>query len=631
MWRRNGATAANLAYNYSRAPLSKALHDMDLVAMQASLFTLSPDSLLALAIDRFELTPLLNNYQLFFSSGSGKGGETNKEFQAPLLNEFLRVLIHLVTNTPVSLVDSARDATRPTEGCARSLGREIVHHVLSGVTSAGQLQKVKSMIGTVSSVSDVMLAAAIDAMCVRKAGGDEGDAKTLSLRPESYLLYDPEYATLNTQQASVAADRMRERVTASTAVDGVPVPSSIKDLNQKFAPLVTSQALPVPCAEFTSLRCVLFRPLFFSLLHRSLRICLDNPESTAASRLSVIGRVIHLVTLQVICIETPLQSAVHLGVGTWNNGTDYFSEAFKETAENTSALGSLDACVEMVRTDSGLRANSSSQQVTKEASVIAGAGRPLLAALAEVWLSGVVKDDILYHQGLGWLLQQVVQRSEDGKDLLRSMGISVDSGAAAADADDAAEKKRKRMQAQQRAILESQKRAAAFAAMADDDSDDDEDDDEDGEGGVAEPEPECIVCREKKSDSALGLLCFLQPSHVLKNALKNNNDCPELRGVYRVVAMAGCEVFPTKAGTGKPIHHCQQSDHITTDHREGAWVRVIAPVTGWCAVYSSPVPEKGAAAVEPVVNLVPVSDLQFNRHGGARLHGMVTLSLNSFR
>ncbi len=73
------------------------------------------------------------------------------------------------------------------------------------------------------------------------------------------------------------------------------VPSSIKDLNQKVAPLVTSQAFPVPCAEFTSLRSVLFRPLFFSLLHRSLRICIES---------CVLICIAHVVVLRTCCTLT---------------------------------------------------------------------------------------------------------------------------------------------------------------------------------------------------------------------------------------------------------------------------------------------------------------------------------------
>lgn len=618
MWRRNGATAANLAYNYARAPLSKSLRDMDLVAAQLSVYALSPDSLLGLAVDRFELAALLNNYQTYYASGKAVA---NQEYAAPLLAEFLRFLIHLVVCAPVALVQSSKDASRPTEGIEGALARELVHHVLSGAHTAGQLQKIKIMVGSARSVSDVMLSRVVDAMCVRKEGAEEGDAKTLSLRLDSYLLYDPEYMNLSSHQASAAADRIRERLQSALGGDSAAT-TSATDLNQKFVPLLQPQALPAATQEFVSLRCLIYRPIFFTLLHRSLRICLDNAEATATSRLAVIGRVVYLVTLQILCRDTPLhreQAAEYMSGRAWTSGADFFADAFRESDDGDVA-GS--AGVPMVRTSSN-PVSAATGKASSSGSDLTGAGRQLLVALAEVWTGGYVKDDVLYRQGLGWVLQQVATNAVGGLELLRVNGLSFDNSAQAAESDQAAEKRQKKLQAQQRAIAEAQKRAAAFAAMS---VDSDEEEEEDL-GEEAAGEPECIVCREKKSDSALGFLCLLQPSTVLRNTATRNLDCPELNQVHRVVAMSGCDLHASRSASSKVVLHLHQSDHVLVSERVGSWVHVSAPMSGWCQLYVSgeELEQDGSGGprpsrVEARVNLSPVSDLLFNKHGGARLH-----------
>ena len=615
MWRRNGYTVLNLAYNYGRAPLSKTMRDMDILAVQLSASALGCDAFVATLTSRFQVLSFLeaaqdpHTFETFMSPAVWMQIPASLnilEHQPALLAELLKLLIIALTYAPVCLLD-ATSSDRPTEGWKRTLKREIVHQLLTGVQSAGQLQKVKVMVGSTRTVSDAMLQVAIEETCVRRAD-EEDSVKVLSLRPESYAFFDPEFPSLPNQAQSTACDRIREHMKSeqSTRPGGV-----------QFSPLVHSECLPIPHESFGDLRSVLYCPAMMRLLATSLTL---KPYT-----LAVLGRVIHLVTLQVGCCECADATAALK--------MPYFRDAFSPASESDTN-------------------NVPSVAFTLQSVVTRGSGRQLLSALADVWTSGEVRDDILYHQGLGWVLQQISMFSPDGRELLASKGVSfgTTSGSAtdpstpaggsskggADEGDTAAAKLAKQKAAQLRALEEANKRAAAAFAAFGDDMSDDEDEDQavkttaEGEQDLYAEEtvPECIICREKTT-SPVGYLCFLQPSNVLRNAHLTCPDSEELMNVFRVVAFAGVNVHAEPQDDAAVLHILPQGEHIHVENRDGGrWLKLRAPHTGWCSLYCNaddaplaagqPAPLPGNS--KTIVNLHPVAELQFAKHGGTRLH-----------
>ena len=621
MWRRNGYTVLNLAYNYGRAPLSKTMRDMDILAVQLAAAALGGDAFIATLASRFQVLNLLEAAKdpatllTFMDRASWAqipGSLDIHEYQPALLAELLKLLIIVLTYTPVCLLEAEGDAT---EGWNRTIKREIVHQVLTGVQSAGQLQKVKVMVGSTRTISDAMLHSAIEETCVRRSD-EEDSAKILSLRPESFAFFDPEFPSLPNQAQSTACDRIREHMKNEPGV---------KSSDVQFAPLVHFECLPIPHQSFSALRSVVYCPALMRVLSVSLKPKSYSLEAARSSALAILSRAVHLVTLQVaFCGKVDAASALHM---------PYFRDAFSA--------------------DSNLTTSSYGDLYPLQASVKRGSGRDLLAALADVWTSGELRDDVLYHQGLGWVLYQIFTFSADGRDLLINKGVSFSATTDSSDksatstattpkgeeGDSAAAKAQRQKAAQQRAIQEANKRAAAaFAAFSDEMSDDEEDAEAalkasaDGEvdAYAEEAVPDCIICREKK-DAPIGYLCFLQPSNLLRNAHLIAPDSTDLMNVFRVVAVAGVNVFAEPRDDATVLTLLPQGEHILSENRDGRWIKLKAPLTGWCSLYCNAedapkLPNQTAAStkgVPTIVNLHPVSDLQFAKHGGARLQGML--------
>jgi len=615
MWRRNGYTAGNLAYNYGRAPLSRTLRDMDIVSLQLAVFALGPDAFLATLVSRFEITAMLDvrpeKLDEFFAqplSSSARGHPDLREYQPPLLSELLKLLITTATYTPACLLESngqGPESSAGAEGWRRMLKREVVHQLLCGAQTLGQLQRVKTMVGSARTVSDSMLHAVVEDTCLSRADQDDS-APTLSLRPDSYSFFDPEFPNLTNQNQYKACDRMREQVKAHSQGD------------QEFIPLFSASSLPIPHKDLAGVRALLYRPLFFALLQRSVSLVVGCPLHTAGSKLAILGRVVHLATLQLALLAPEAGAGAGSGAAFSVSAQEFYREAFASGEPSGGTIAR-------------------------------GCGSDFLLCLADVWREGTLRDDVLYHQGLGWVLQQIFTHSAEGRALLEAKGVSFAAGKTEGEGEEAAAgqtKAQRQKAAMERANVESQKRAAAaFAAFQDDISDDDADEDgaemavgADGKDGrvAEEPLPECIVCREKTAQP-LGYLCFVQPSHVVKNALLAEPDCPDLMTVFRVVAAGGCSVFAEAREGAKVTHTLSQGQHVWAESKDGHWVQLKAPAVGWCCLYRYTDPGElppgshdehmPPAKLAPllaggtlVVNLHPVSELQFGRHGSARLH-----------
>jgi len=334
MWRRNGAAAINIGYNYQYGALSVRLRDMDLLALQASMMAIGPDSILALLLDRFELIPLLETLapRLHLADAFGslprlaKGCSTMKffldeknikpvlkEYGAALLSELLKVLINLVTFIPSSLVAASYsevigDAQQHTPSLVHAVEREIVHAVLGGVAkNIRQLGIVKNFIGGDKCVSDELINQVVSSICINRGdvgvgggggGGGGGGAQGLDLKPEFFDLFDPEYAHLTQQQQHAAFEKasgQRSRKVAAAAAGGG---GSTKKV---VAPCIDKKAIPTPHPSLQPVVSLLFRPLFLTLLERSLRLCLDNAKDLGGGGAvtSVCERVVHVVTLAI--------------------------------------------------------------------------------------------------------------------------------------------------------------------------------------------------------------------------------------------------------------------------------------------------------------------------------------------
>jgi hypothetical protein len=240
---------------------------------------------------------------------------------------------------------------------------------------------------------------------------------------------------------------------------------------------------------------------------------------------------------------------------------------------------------------------------------------------------------------------------------------------------------------------ENAMKAFAVDLMSDDDdSDEDEDDnedaDKDNETGesemMIENEPKkskkkvkkveeiCIICKEKKEDSPLGYLCFIQSSNVLKhisnhyylpsNSTSVSSSCAspaassfsQFHSLYRVVARDGCQVFShpslpsssaSSASSSNSLHYSYHGDgllgtipfneNVYVSERKGNWIHILSPINGYALLFKPndpyysehiPVTENALSVISSFSKqycaiLSPVTNLLYNNNSGTRLYG----------
>ena len=307
MWRRNGSMPENLAYNYDRPPLCKSLRNTDLTSIQTAMLVLGPDTILALTVDRYELTSfLVSSYE---SKIHTVDVDKLLEYRGPLLADLLKTLVLLMTYLPSSLVkmetsvlEKGRNGEVEEEEeidgkIMLSLKREISHLLLAGgpTMSISQLQKAKNMIGNSEMVTDKMMRSAVDELCDKREDPSV-EKNTLELRPLVFELFDPEFLNLSSQKQQLAIDRVREQRKKSSLGSSNPkggIPLRI--------PVISLSAIPIPHRDYTKTRRMLFQPLVCSILEICLKCCLGTEEVLGGSVSTVINRVIHIATLQLHC------------------------------------------------------------------------------------------------------------------------------------------------------------------------------------------------------------------------------------------------------------------------------------------------------------------------------------------
>lgn len=629
MWVRNGTAVANLLYNYSRPPLSRQLRDMDLLAVQIALLTNSSvDRVLLMVADRFEVLQLIDNLQEF-------GEDQLNEYRPQLLSEFLRTLIHVFTCLPFALLDGTTNTKKQTvEGIDRVLKREVFHQVLAGHQSLSALSNLKASIGQSNrTISDQMILNAVNELCQIRtdtgsnasagAMGEETPNNKLVLLEKSYRYFDPEFINMSTKNAVPSTDRVRDYLKSLGTTTNNWNAGSVYDSNP-YIPLVSLEALPIPHRDFALVRELLVKSQrFVEILHRCMQISWNNSISASTERSRrvasfnrsiIMGRVIHLVTLQIHCHTL---------------NPEAFALDSIYSIENPSGWG-------------------------------------LLQNLCMVWQKETFKDDFIYHQGLGFILHHFSQHVRSLDSMLHRYGFSNVSGLGSAED----EKKRRRKEAQAKALEEAKKRAAEamkmFGAEMSDDEDEEDGDEAKSSGKSAVDNgkegdenamdvqdsnesmaasakklkstmPICIVCREKdKENDALGFLCFAQTSNAGKNILLSQTEMVNpVSKVYRVVALDGCDVLsePNDSGSSSAsgsvvVGFIPFNESVIVDERKGNWMKISVPYDGWIKLHRSrktnqPAPGINSTAKRAgfVLNVLhPVKDCLFNKNGGTRVH-----------
>ena len=558
MWRLNGSAPVNLAYNYSTAPISRHLRDADIAAVQVGAVTLGPDVVLALLIDRFELSMCLETPDYFMRAAD----DDLREYKPALLGELLRVLVHTLSHVPVVTKDGSDElGSAQREGLALALKRELAPLLLGGMQSLSALERVKSVVGG-GAVSEALLSSCLEDISVRR---ESDDKVSLEATRAAYDLFDPEHMHLS--------EKVRQR--ALEAVLHWRQQQPDRGEGSEPLPVLQHSALPLCHPHFASLRSLLYRPLLCSLLRRCIEICLQarQPSQKRGARgikgdSAILSRVVHLVTLQIHCHP-----------------------------DFASALGSGR---DISAADPSVAADPQPERARGELE--------LVGLLGDLWRSDSLRGEELYHQGLHWVLRELFRDNVTAREELRFRGVSFTFASGA-------ENKAKAARARARALQTISLQASRFSSLADAFGVDDE---EDAMDVVSEPSdegaPDCMICHQKNDSDVLAYLCFLQPSTAVRCALDRSSDNAAMQSVYRVVALNGCAVYATPFegdGSGAPIVKVlQQGEHALSTRKAGRWLQISAPVSGWAPLYTS----------AKDVFLHPVSDLMYNKNGGTRLH-----------
>jgi hypothetical protein len=496
MWKRNGLAVENLNYNYQRYHFVQIFRNNDIHALQIAGLWLGADAILALAVDRFELTTALEVDSYFPHTK-----DALKEYRPPLMIELLRLICNYVTAVPTVLVgsgelahisasssptSSAVDPERATpEGIKLAVSREVVHLVIAGEVidhrtgersntgvTFGTLQKIKSTMGWGKGhVTDAILKEVADELCIQqRIGGvnadDEGKI-VYELSSRGFEFVDLEYINLSFAELQQASEKVkmhrRRREQQSQALR--PDDSEIV-----YRPIISEIAVPRAHEAFLCTRNMLFRPLFMSLLERLLSLCMrDECRAGGIQRyvIALVCKVIHLLTLQLHIYDHNRVPAAGLsGEANWSAGVEYpryYETVFRKVDE---ALSTNKVAVEGMSVDPHT-----------------GCGFGVLKFLAEVWTKKLLMSDECYEAGLGWLLSQWFSRSVYASDYLQSVGITfaskanvqvsassrstVSSNASGSSADGATNRaaslQKKRAAAQQRALAALNKQATAFS------------------------------------------------------------------------------------------------------------------------------------------------------------------------
>ena len=279
MWRRNGDAASNLCYNYCRSPLCRDLRDLDIIAVQLAVTGLGPNTILAILIEVYELSPVLENFNCSDSNAS-----FTNEYTGPLIAELLRLLIHVIVNVPSDL---------NTKAVAEdSIRRELVQRVFAE-------QSFKKILETRIYFSEFIDADILSPGDIRRVLSEitvkreSSGTSMLLLRQQyhSYLDIDHIHMSRADLERNAEGARLHRRQALDSGSDVA-------------VPIIGKEAIPtIGCnLELVRIRSLLYTPLFLEFLRRTMILCFKSGNHLRSSNDTVVGRVVYLLTLQVHCI-----------------------------------------------------------------------------------------------------------------------------------------------------------------------------------------------------------------------------------------------------------------------------------------------------------------------------------------
>jgi hypothetical protein len=610
---------------------------------------------------------------------SNWGRKSLYEHRGAMVGYLLKILIDIIVNTPNNLTAFTDEAAKApskdgeevveyADSVENALSREVASLVLSGANSLGELQVAKMMVGGDKTVNDSISYKVMEKLCNKKGGEGEKQG-SLEPRPETFKFFDPEFTHRSQDQLNKAVDEVRQERQKNREK------KSDDGATHEDIPILLPEVIPAANRYFEPVRNLLYQPMFYNLLSRCIELALAPKVVRAGEEVPgemLLGPSSRIVAERVIYLLT-----VHVHL---KNRRRVMTTTRSEQVYNKEATeddGRIDSeTIPDIETNSG-------RFDYKEASRLTVANcSELLKAIADLWHSPIVSDDPLYKDGLFWVIKQIAMddRNDGALEYFGSRGLVFRRRTSTFDASPLDERRvameKKKAAAQRSAMMNMQAQAAAFADMMDDMTSSDEDESPDASprqtdasgDGPKKPAtrntPKCIVCREADGDSSIGTLCFLQSSSVVKNSIlhhasnwheasdpiSEDTDSSHTKSMYRVVSRRGCFIYKSMSETSplqsvrsaNVVGRLAHGEHIVISHRVSRWVHAVSPLEGWVEIYSERAKsqkEKQSADVHAnwtndkvfagatssenaalVTNLMPLSDLLFNKHGDSRLH-----------
>ena len=370
MWRRNGNSLFHMAYLYQTFPYVRYNMDIDIHAVQIAIAVAGPDSIIALAIDRFEVFSLLETKDYNNAADPINGSKGN------LLAQLLRTLIHVSTQTPFVL-DIIRKETNnidpvDIEGIKMAVRSEVAHCLLSGSKNISSMSKIRALIGGDKTVSDDLIKSAIDELCNKRDMGDD----RVSLEPKDivYECFDPEFPHLSQKQSLVAIEAVREHRKKASESKRL---SGKEDFD--ISPIVTLASIRKPHPQFLCVRTFLYRPFTISILDRCMRLTLDSigpsrdksAPRNGGNTCEIVSKIVHIITLQIHCFPD-FKREFCKGVASYKSAK-YFNRG-QNFAEELPDHNNIEKNAEIEK--------------------------KFTLTLADVYLQGVLRTDELYESGM---------------------------------------------------------------------------------------------------------------------------------------------------------------------------------------------------------------------------------------
>lgn len=362
IWVRNGTNLLNTIHNYSYPPVSSMMRNIDIHIIQLALLSYpDKDEFINAARFNFEIATSAHGDLNIIPFSQSAAFEENVSFS--LAADLLKVLIHASTMIPVDFVSNHG------ESLMQALKTEIIHMVLRGSKTRGQLESVRSFMECPSDlVSESLLQSVIEELC-DTAPGDGTEPSKLILKPIYVFGYDPEHinASEKAHQGSFEyVKELRKNMRRCVADGRYPsVPSTAW-------PVVSRSWMVKPHAAFAMTNSYLYSKSFvnfMSFLVKASLPGLDKVQALKPGSQAIISRVIHLLTLQLHWLPSIVESVKKETL------SDRFLHHFEEVLNFESSLSS--------EHDSMIQ---------------------LLTLLCDVFVNGYLSAESYYHEGLEFLL-----------------------------------------------------------------------------------------------------------------------------------------------------------------------------------------------------------------------------------